>query len=218
MTCKDQPPAELHQTFVGAREREATYLRLQTRVQLQVVDVAVQLARNSLLSPIARVDGVCVSTPLIRAASRTRQLTAISGSEFHSSKLSKVLRPRKVRNSFIVHTPHWRAWVMPKISTIRRAAGEPRARYAPATFSVASCRMLASSSSLKRPSGPRLSPAKVRVTGFGSTVAQELRTPWPKSLSSSLSSGLSPNAFLNMSSVHLMSFSAVVACHCDQDQ
>ena len=60
MTRKDQPPAEQHQTFVGALEREATYLRLQPRVQLQVVDVAVQLARNSLLSPITRVDSVCV--------------------------------------------------------------------------------------------------------------------------------------------------------------
>ena len=66
MTRNDQPPAEQHQTFVGVREREATYLRLQTRVQLQVVDVAVQLARNSLLSPITRVDSVCVSAPLMQ--------------------------------------------------------------------------------------------------------------------------------------------------------
>ena len=69
MTRKDQPPAEQHQTFVGALGREATYLRLQTWVQLQVVDVAVQLARNSLLSSITRIDSVCVSAPLMRAGS-----------------------------------------------------------------------------------------------------------------------------------------------------
>ena len=77
MTCKDQPHAEQHQTFVGVREREATYFGLQTRVQLQVVDVAVQLARNSLLSPITRVDSVCQ-----RAAHAGRTMNSTTDRDF----------------------------------------------------------------------------------------------------------------------------------------
>ncbi len=58
MTRKDQPLRMQYQTFDAARENEATYLRLQARVQFQVVDVAVQLTCRFLLFP----DMICIST------------------------------------------------------------------------------------------------------------------------------------------------------------
>ena len=194
-----------------------TYLRLQARVQLQVVDVAVQRTRRLLQKHRPSSTSVLLPSGLHPCMHdpRTQQkkLTAISGSEFHSSKLPNLLSPKNALNSFIEHTPHPRACAIPSISTTRSAAGDPRARNAPAACSVASCRMRARSASAKRPSGPRCSPANVRFAGSASTDAQVLSTPRPKSRSESWSRGVEPKAFLKISSVHWMSFSAVVACH-----
>lgn len=63
--------------------------------------------------------------------------------------------PRNFRNSFIVHKPHDLACSMPIISTSRKAGGVPRARNAPAGFSIAAFKILANSSSENFPSTPR---------------------------------------------------------------
>lgn len=85
----------------------------------------------------------------------------MAGSGFHSSKSLNCFSPKNFLNSFIVHTPHWRACMMPMISITLRTPGVPRARYAPAGLSVASSKIVAISSSANLPSGPRCSLANI---------------------------------------------------------
>ena len=66
------------------------------------------------------------------------------------------LRPKNWRNSFMVQTPHWRACRMPIISITLRHTGVPIPPNELAVFSVASCKMLARSSSEYFPLGPRI--------------------------------------------------------------
>ena len=100
-----------------------TYLRLQARVQLQSINVAIQLPRRLLQKYRPSSASVLLASHSCMHDPKTQQtkLTAISGSEFHSSKLPNLLSPKKALNSFIVHTPHPRACAIPSISTTRIA-------------------------------------------------------------------------------------------------
>ena len=99
----------------------------------------------------------------------------MSGSELISSNFSYGLSPKCLRNSFKPATFHLRPCRIPRISTGFMDWGTFLPPNAPAQSSMASAMQFTSSSSLKKPLGPRLKPPKTRSDGSSAvTVSQHL--------------------------------------------